>query len=130
MSTLIFPLPGATRLLQCEHAHKRAGGEASSMRVTPETKIATRQRILDAAQSQFAERGFDATTTRDIAAAARIAAGTLFNYSPTKEAIAESLVSDAHAAAAARFANAAGQGEPRTLEEELFAHGAAILRQL
>jgi AcrR family transcriptional regulator len=35
----------------------------------------------------FAERGFEATTTRDIAHCAGIASGTLFNYFTTKEAI-------------------------------------------
>jgi AcrR family transcriptional regulator len=100
------------------------------MRVTPATKTATRQRILDVAQEQFAERGFDATTTRDIAGAARIAVGTLFNYFPTKEAIVESLVSEACARAEEKFAGARQPAEPRTLEEELFAHVAVLLRQL
>src|SRR6478735_479997 len=100
------------------------------MRVTSQTKLATRKRILQAAQEQFAERGFEATTTRDIAAAAGIAVGTLFNYFPTKEAIVESLVSDAYAAVAANFAETPDRTEPSSLEEELFAHVAAILRKL
>ena len=41
--------------------------------------------------------GFDAATTREIATAARIAAGTLFNYFPTKEAIAVALAAEAMA---------------------------------
>ena len=57
------------------------------MRITAETKTATRQRILDVASELFRRKGFDATATRDIALAAGIAAGTLFNYFPTKEAI-------------------------------------------
>src|SRR5262245_14584247 len=100
------------------------------MRVTSETKTATRKRILEVAQEQFARQGFDATTTRDIAAAARIAAGTLFNYFPTKEALVECLVSEAYASLAEKFASPMEQGEPRTLEEDLFAHVAAILRKL
>ncbi|MEX2120251.1 MAG: helix-turn-helix domain-containing protein [Pirellulales bacterium] len=119
------------------------------MRVSAETKNATRKRILEVARKQFAQRGFEATTTRDIARAAEIAAGTLFNYFPTKEAIVEYLVGDACArateafAAAAEGASPAGapstslpadatrQGaEPTSLEEELFAHVAAILRKL
>ena len=100
------------------------------MRVTAETKAATRQRILEVAQEQFARNGFDATTTRDIAAEARIAVGTLFNYFPTKEAIVESLVSEAYAGVAEKFAGTVAQAEPRTLEEDLFAHVAAILRKL
>lgn len=100
------------------------------MRVTSETKTATRRRILETAQELFDRRGFDATTTRDIARAAKIAAGTLFNYFPTKEAIVESLVGEAYAAAAKKFAGVINSGEPRKLEEELFAHIAAVLRKL
>jgi AcrR family transcriptional regulator len=100
------------------------------MRVTPEAKHATRKRILEVAKEQFARQGFEATTTRDIARAARIAAGTLFNYFPTKEAIVESLVGEAYAGVAEAFAAATnGAGSP-TLEEELFAHVAAVLRKL
>jgi AcrR family transcriptional regulator len=104
--------------------------EANGMRVTPETKIATRKRILDVAQEQFAERGYDVTTTRDIARAAGIAVGTLFNYFPTKEAIVESLVREAHAAAAEKFAKSVDPAATRTLAEELFSHVALITRQL
>ena len=50
------------------------------MRITAEEKDATRRRILDAAVQLFRTRGFEATTTRDIADAAGIATGTLFNY--------------------------------------------------
>lgn len=38
------------------------------------------EQILDAAARLFAERGFHRTTTRDIAEAADIAEGTLYNY--------------------------------------------------
>ncbi|MEX2091970.1 MAG: TetR/AcrR family transcriptional regulator [Pirellulales bacterium] len=115
------------------------------MRVTAETKNATRQRILDAAKRQFAQQGFDATTTRDIAGEAEIAVGTLFNYFPTKESIVEYLVGDAYARAAEAFAgelsgapapqsksdrDASQADEPLSLEEELFAHVAVILRKL
>jgi AcrR family transcriptional regulator len=100
------------------------------MRVTPETKSATRKRILEVAKEQFARQGFEATTTRDIARAARIAAGTLFNYFPTKESIVESLVSEAYAGVAEAFTAATDRAESPTLEEELFAHVAAILRKL
>ena len=113
------------------------------MRVTALTKIATRQRILDVAKRQFAQQGFDATTTRDIAGAAKIAVGTLFNYFPTKESIVECLVSDACARAAEEFgvgvanppshdpaSELAQADEPLSLEEELFAHVAGVLRKL
>lgn len=97
------------------------------MRITAEEKSATRERILDAAIQSFRTRGFEATTTRDIATAAGIATGTLFNYFATKEAIVEFLAEQALAKARAGFAREASEGE---LEEELFANVAAELRQL
>jgi AcrR family transcriptional regulator len=100
------------------------------MRVTAETKMATRVRILEVALELFARRGFEETTTRDIARAAKIASGTLFNYFATKEAIIESYVGDAYAAAAEKFFQTIDEGEPRSLEEDLFAHVAVTLRKL
>ena len=108
------------------------------MRVTAQTKFATRNRILAVAKKQFAEQGFEATTTRDIARAADIGVGTLFNYFPTKESIVESFVEDACARAEEEFRIEADSqaspkpaaDEPLSLEEELFAHVAGILRKL
>ena len=65
------------------------------MRITVEAKTATRERILETATRLLMGSGWNGTTTRDIAAAAGIATGTLFNYFPTKEAIAATLISDA-----------------------------------
>jgi AcrR family transcriptional regulator len=93
------------------------------MRVTAEQKNATRQRILEVAGDLFARQGFEATTTRDVARAAGIAAGTLFNYFPSKEAIVEHWIAEA-------YAPPCEPAEPRSLEEELFAHVAGLLRRL
>jgi AcrR family transcriptional regulator len=102
------------------------------MRVTAETKTATRQRILDESRKLFAAHGFEATTTRDIARAAGIGVGTLFNYFPTKESIAGVLIGDACGQAAqAVQAQLCRDGEESvSLEEELFAHVTAVLRKL
>jgi len=97
------------------------------MRITVEEKDATRRRIVDAAVELFRTRGFDATTTRDIAKGAGIATGTLFNYFDTKEAIVASLAAQALARARAAVAV---QPLDAPLEEELFALIAAELRQL
>jgi AcrR family transcriptional regulator len=48
-------------------------------------KERTRQALSDAATAMFAERGFDAVTLAEIAAAADVAVGTVFNYFRTKE---------------------------------------------
>ncbi len=53
-----------------------------------------RTRILDAAESLFAERGFDATATSAIAQAAAVPKGLLFYYFPSKKDILASLVGE------------------------------------
>jgi AcrR family transcriptional regulator len=76
----------------------------------------------------FAAKGFEATTTRDIADAAGIASGTLFNYFATKEAILASLAVEALA-----LAHRESDGDTdaaSTFEEDLFALVAAGLRAL
>ncbi len=118
------------------------------MRITSETKAATRQRILEVAKKLFASQGFGPTTTRDIARESQIAAGTLFNYFSAKESIALALVAEACKEAApaceqgaAAMASDGGcrsrtaivngrEVEPLTIEEELFAQVTAILRKL
>jgi AcrR family transcriptional regulator len=97
------------------------------MRVTAATKAATRQRILEAARELFFASGFEAATTRDIADAAGIASGTLFNYFTTKEAILASLVAEAAVGTYSEFEESGGGGE--SFEEDLFAFVAAGLRK-
>jgi AcrR family transcriptional regulator len=53
----------------------------------PPSEAQTRTRILQAAQRLFASKGFDGTTTRDLAQAASVAEGTLFRHFPNKKAI-------------------------------------------
>jgi len=48
-------------------------------------KEQTRQAIAETARRLFAERGFDAVTVADVARAADVSQGTVFNYFPTKE---------------------------------------------
>jgi AcrR family transcriptional regulator len=96
------------------------------MRVTGEVKAATRQRILEVARRLFGTVGFEASTTRDIADAAGVATGTLFNYFPTKEALLASLAAEAVAGVNRDFEEGAGD----SLEEDLFAFIAAGLRKL
>jgi AcrR family transcriptional regulator len=98
------------------------------MRITADAKEATRRRILEAAAELFRSRGFDATTTRDIALAADIATGTLFNYFATKETIVEALVSQT--LVKARATAECRQAGDVELEEALFAVVAGELRQL
>ncbi len=98
------------------------------MRVTPEKKLETRRRIVECARKLFSDNGFEQTTTRDIAGAAGIAAGTMFNYFPTKEALAMTIVDEALDEAGAEFEGRLRGDE--TLDEALFAHVAVGLRHL
>jgi len=47
----------------------------------------TRRRVHEAAMGLFREKGFDATTMRDVAAAAGMSLGAAYHYFPSKEAI-------------------------------------------
>ncbi len=98
------------------------------MRVTAKTKERTRKRIRDRALKLFQRKGFAQTTTRDIAAKAGIAAGTLFNYFSTKEALAITIISDCLEEAKADFQKLLRGDE--SLDEALFAHVATGLRHL
>src|SRR5689334_1481074 len=98
------------------------------MRITAQAKAATCDRILQAARRLFAQKGYESTTTRDIARAAAIATGTLFNYFPTKEAVIARLASEALGSRLAGTHRNVDQDA--TLEEELFALVAGGLRKL
>jgi len=89
------------------------------MRITAQAKLETRERILETAAKLFTGTGWEGTTTREIAAAAGIATGTLFNYFETKEAIATCLIGEALQQAEQDFV--ARTHDQESLEEELFA---------
>lgn len=97
-------------------------------RITEEAKQATRQRILDTASALFKGKGFDQATTRDIAGEVGIAAGTLFNYFPTKEDIVMALVTTALTRAAEDYSKQ--QRDGASLEEDLFLNISTGLRRL
>ena len=98
------------------------------MRITAEKKQETRRRIVARARKLFDNKGFEQTTTRDIAEAAGIAAGTMFNYFPTKEALALAIVDEVLDEAGTEFEGWLRGDE--TLDEALFAHVAVGLRHL
>ncbi len=98
------------------------------MRITAEAKRETRERILEAAERLFRDQGFEAVTTRSLARASGIAAGTLFNYFPTKEDVALELIQEALERAAA--AHEKRSREHQGIEEGLFSLIAAGLREL
>lgn len=98
------------------------------MRVSLDTKVATRRRILEVAARLFTRKGWENATTRDIATGAGIATGTLFNYFATKELIAGSLIFQALTEAKAEFL--ARRRGAESLEEDLFSYIWTGLRHL
>lgn len=60
---------------------------AATARVPDAAGIEVRQRILEAAEAVFAERGYGAATTREIATRAGIGKRMLFYYFASKEAV-------------------------------------------
>ena len=54
-----------------------------------------RQRILEAAFDRFATDGYEAVSTRDVAAAAKVGSASMFKHFPTKEALGRELYSTA-----------------------------------
>jgi AcrR family transcriptional regulator len=53
-----------------------------------------RRRILEAARSLFGSRGFNEVSMADVAARARVARATVFNYFPSKYALVEAITEE------------------------------------
>lgn len=68
--------------------------QAAHMRSVPKQERGERrmQRLLDAAEQTFAELGYKAATTNEIAARAQTSIGTLYRFFPNKEAIVQHLM--------------------------------------
>lgn len=93
------------------------------MRITAQARESTRRKILEKSHQLFCLVGFEVATTRDIAKAVGVAPGTLFNYFPSKEAIAAAIVMKQPVRARV------DDDQYDTLGEALFAHAARTMRQ-
>ena len=98
------------------------------MRISEKAKQENRTRILEKAASLFIGKGFEDITTRDIAMAAGLATGTLFNYFPSKETLAMTMVAEAFGQGREDFQRR--RTEKEDLAEELFLFVASGLRRL
>lgn len=72
-------------------------------------KLATRDRLLEAAQELFVEVGYDATTMDDIADRAEVSRATVFNYFPRKDALFPPWIERRRAVVAELLAREEGQ---------------------
>ena len=70
------------RLARIERARPQARG------------VATRRRVLEAAEALFARRGYEATGMADVAERAHIGVGTLYHHFPDKRALLLALIDD------------------------------------
>jgi AcrR family transcriptional regulator len=59
-----------------------------------ERQMSGRDRIVEAATRLFAERGYAATSTREVAAAAGVSEGLIFKYYPTKRQLLEAVATE------------------------------------
>lgn len=64
------------------------------IKLLTDKKQQTRERIIKAAVELFHEKGYEATTVKEITERASVAKGTYFNYFPTKESIMQSLAEE------------------------------------
>lgn len=76
------------------------------------TAVTARERLLDAAVEAFAEKGFTATTTRDIAARAGMSPAAVYVHHDSKESLLYSVSLQGHRAALEVIGTAAGGDEP------------------
>lgn len=60
----------------------------------PDHSETVRSALLHAAAAQFLERGYEATTVRDIAQAAQVTTGSLYHFFGNKEGVFEHLIRD------------------------------------
>lgn len=75
-------------------------------RAPSKRSLETRRRVFEAAEALFAERGFDGTSTRDIAARAEVTPALVLFHGQSKQALFESVV-EARAEELARLRRAA-----------------------
>lgn len=74
--------------------------------------------LLAAAAQVFADKGYDAATTTEIAAAAQSSIGSLYQFFPTKEAVAQALIQGQAADLGARL-QALAEASPGWTVDEL-----------
>lgn len=88
--------------------------------LTTATTVPAPQRLVEAAVAAFAERGYRATTTRDIASRAGMSPAALYVHYPSKEQLLYDISRGGHLGALAVL-KAVGDGTPATRLSEMVA---------
>ncbi|WP_066902850.1 TetR/AcrR family transcriptional regulator [Millisia brevis] len=97
--------------------------------VDPERHAARRLMIIDAAVTEFANAGYERTTTAAICARAGIGSGTFFHYFPTKSAALLAILDLGTSEVIDWFAAREPDADPSTVIRAWAAHTADELRE-
>jgi AcrR family transcriptional regulator len=96
MSPIATPTPAVTDSARRPGAQRAAalpvGHAGSRPPARQRRKVARPQELLDAALALFAERGYAATRTEEVAQRAGVSKGTLYLYYPSKEELFKAVV--------------------------------------
>ncbi|RZJ03212.1 MAG: TetR/AcrR family transcriptional regulator [Brevundimonas sp.] len=88
---------------------RSVAGDSPRLNRRQAAKVRTRQKVLDAARSLFAERGYDAATIRDIAKGAGMSTGAVFANFQDKAELFDAVLSQDLGAMLTDFQNGAGK---------------------
>ena len=98
------------------------------VKISGQEKQRVRAGIMQSAERLFRKHGFAAATTRQIATAAGVATGTVFNYFPTKDDLGLALIRERLSSAEQDYERHRRGDE--SLAEDLFCYLWACLKQL
>ncbi|MBK8939025.1 MAG: TetR/AcrR family transcriptional regulator [Polyangiaceae bacterium] len=88
-----------------------------------------RAHLMDSALRAFAARGYESTTIRHIAEEAKVAAGLLYHYFPSKQAVLMALFERSAGLVMAAFAEVATIADPREKLTQLLRESARLVRE-
>ena len=91
----------------------------------PPRRARTRQRLLAAGESLFADRGLHGVTSHDIAASAGVAAGTFYNHFPDKVRLFREIAEQALQELDRRLE--LGSGPTRSFSDDVRQHATALV---
>src|SRR5581483_7612448 len=98
------------------HPMAAAAGHAPIVPATPRGE-ATRRKLLDAAETEFGDKGFHAASVSSITTRADVGQGTFYLYFHSKEEIFTTLVREIGHALRKHMAEAVGKAAPRMAAE-------------